>query len=140
MKMEDEKKLMIKFHFLNEFIFEIDNLPLWLRYIDGLEHVTMHQNIKGSCIVIKINLFKKNQVFNFRISEYEKNKKIKLKSYHPYLFEITIKTYQAVNGFSYVHLKTKCKPQGLFLFFGRKKLQNKSKLSLETLGEYLKLQ
>lgn len=133
MKAEDEKKIPVKFQQLNEFIFSIDNLSKWLNYVDQLDKITMCQEVKGSFISMKINLFRKNQAFQFRIKEFEKNKKIRLKAIQPYFFEITIKTFQAVDGFSYVVLKTKTKPQGIFILFGRKKLKSKNKFSLEIL-------
>lgn len=133
MKIENEKKIFVKFHDLNEFVFNLNNLPKWLAYVESLEQITINQEVKGSYLSLKINIFKKNQVFNFRVSEFEKNKKIKLKSIQPFLFEITIKTLQSVDGNSYVILKTKCKAKGFFIFFSRKKLRSKNKFSLEIL-------
>lgn len=135
MKVEDEKKIAVKFHQLNEYIYSIENLPKWVHYIDDLENMTMTQDIKNSIVSAKVSLFRKKQDFQFRIREYEKNKKIRLKSVQPYFFEITVKTLQAVDGSTYVTLKTKAKPQGLFLLFGRKKLRTKNRYSLEILEE-----
>lgn len=139
MKVENEIKINVHFEELNHFIFNIDNLPKWLNYIDALEHITMNQEIKGSYILMNINIFKKPISFNFRISEYEKNKKIRIKANLPFLFEITIKTFQSIDGNCYVKLKTKCKPNSILFLFRRKKLKRNNNISLENLEEYFRL-
>jgi hypothetical protein len=136
MKADNEKKLFVNIDLLNGFIFDIDNLPKWINYVDGLDHITMNQEIKGSYVALKINLFNNEKIFHFRISEYEKNKKIRLKSNSPFFFEITIKSYQSVDGFSYIKLKTKLKPRGILHLFLTKKLRLKNKISLDILQEY----
>jgi hypothetical protein len=136
MRADNEKKLFVNIDLLNSFVFDIDNLPKWINYVDGLDHITMNQEIKGSYVALKINLFKNEKIFHFRISEYEKNKKIRLKSNSPFFFEITIKSYQSVDGFSYIKLKTKLKPRGILHLFLTKKLRLKNKISLDILQEY----
>jgi hypothetical protein len=138
MKAEDEIKLNINFEDLNQFVFDIDNLQKWLHYVEELENITINQEIKGSYVSMKINLFQKPKTFNFRISEFERNKKIRIKANLPFLFEITIKTYQALDGYAYLSLKTKCKPKSILFLFLRKRLKAKNRISLEILKERLK--
>ncbi len=136
MKAQEEKKILVQFNEVNDYIFNIDHLPKWLNYVENLKHITMNQEIKGSYISMEINLFRKVENFHFRISEYEKNKKIRLKSKTPFFFEITIKIEKSIDGFSYVNLKTKIKPKNFLILLRRKKLISSTSLSLSNLENF----
>lgn len=140
MKIENELKLPIKFNELNEFIYNIDNLTKWISYIEQVDWITPPPPMKGSYLAFLIKLFGKAKQFNFKISEFEKNKKIKLKAMNPYILEITIRTFQSVDNLSYIVLKTKVKPFGLLkLLYPLNKsiLSSKNKLSIDILRELL---
>jgi hypothetical protein len=136
MKVEDEKKMSIKFDQANEFIFQIKNLSNWLSYVNDLDYITKIQDETGSYLKVEINLFKNNQHFKFKIIEFEKNKKIKIKATKPFLFEIILKTEQLVDGGTYVKLKTKCKPNNILFLFSKKKLRRNNRISLENLEKF----
>lgn len=120
-------------------LFNINGWNQWLSKVEAVDWITPQPLIVGSYFSVKSNILHKELGFTFKVVEFEKNKKLKVRSTKPYNYEITIKCIPTVNNTSIVTLRQKIKPSVSIKIFYPISLRVFKKQNSNSLSRFKKL-